>query len=146
MELRFALADTDKKLETLLGTYLAPLLLKLESSSESVREKVVKVCQHLGVRVKPKYGVFLLLLTSACTCLPFMSWLCISILLAAVSCLGVSHFVPYVICVVCGTLSVSNIFNFQIYQAPSCCSPETAQRARWNSLTALRYALHSAGT
>jgi proteasome component ECM29 len=56
VELRFALADTDKKLETLLGTYLTPLLLKLESPSDRVKEKVVKVIQHLRVRIQPKYG------------------------------------------------------------------------------------------
>jgi proteasome component ECM29 len=57
VELRLALADSDKKLETLLGTYLAPLLLKLQSPSDRVREKVVRICQHLGVRIKPKYVV-----------------------------------------------------------------------------------------
>lgn len=40
VELRIALADTDTKLESLLKTYLAPLLLKLASEHASVRNKV----------------------------------------------------------------------------------------------------------
>ncbi|KAL5333750.1 proteasome stabiliser-domain-containing protein [Aspergillus crustosus] len=52
VELRIALADTDEKLESLLGTYLAPLLLKLGSDSHAVRSKVISVCQHVNTRVK----------------------------------------------------------------------------------------------
>ncbi|KAL4808560.1 proteasome stabiliser-domain-containing protein [Aspergillus unguis] len=52
VELRIALADTDTKLESLLGTYLAPLLLKLGSDSHAVRSKVISVCQHVNTRVK----------------------------------------------------------------------------------------------
>ncbi|KAL4881504.1 proteasome stabiliser-domain-containing protein [Aspergillus karnatakaensis] len=52
VELRIALADTDQKLESLLGTYLAPLLLKLSSDSHAVRSKVISVCQHINTRVK----------------------------------------------------------------------------------------------
>ncbi|KAL3457771.1 proteasome stabiliser-domain-containing protein [Aspergillus heterothallicus] len=52
VELRIALADTDEKLESLLGTYLAPLLLKLGSESLAVRNKVISVCQHINTRVK----------------------------------------------------------------------------------------------
>lgn len=40
VELRIALAESDQKLEALLGTYLAPLLLKLDSEHSSVRQKV----------------------------------------------------------------------------------------------------------
>ena len=40
VELRFALADTDSKLQSILQTYLAPLLLKLASDHVSVRNKV----------------------------------------------------------------------------------------------------------
>jgi len=40
VEMRIALADSDKKLESLLKTYLAPLLLKLGSESVAVRNKV----------------------------------------------------------------------------------------------------------
>ncbi|KAL3470662.1 proteasome stabiliser-domain-containing protein [Aspergillus californicus] len=52
VELRIALADTDEKLESLLGTYLAPLLLKLSSDSHAVRSKVISICQHVNTRVK----------------------------------------------------------------------------------------------
>ncbi|EMC91411.1 hypothetical protein BAUCODRAFT_80415 [Baudoinia panamericana UAMH 10762] len=54
VELRIALADSDAKLETILKTYLAPLLLKLASEHNSVRQKVVSVCQHVSTRIKPK--------------------------------------------------------------------------------------------
>lgn len=40
VEMRIALADSDKKLEDLLKVYLAPLLLKLSSESVAVRNKV----------------------------------------------------------------------------------------------------------
>lgn len=40
VELRIALTDTDTKLESILKTYLAPLLLKLGSEFLSVRKKV----------------------------------------------------------------------------------------------------------
>ena len=40
VELRIALAETDAKLETILNTYLPPLLLKLASEHMSVRNKV----------------------------------------------------------------------------------------------------------
>lgn len=40
VEMRIALADSEAKLEGLLKTYLAPLLLKLASDSVKVRNKV----------------------------------------------------------------------------------------------------------
>lgn len=40
VELRVALADSDAKLESILKTYLPPLLLKLASDYTSVRNKV----------------------------------------------------------------------------------------------------------
>jgi proteasome component ECM29 len=40
VELRIALAEGDKKLEIVLKTFLAPLLLKLASPHGSVRNKV----------------------------------------------------------------------------------------------------------
>lgn len=42
VELRLALADSDPKFESLLSTYLAPLLLKLASEHANVRKKVSK--------------------------------------------------------------------------------------------------------
>lgn len=40
VELKIALADTDEKLQRLLGLYLPPLILKLASPHASVRNKV----------------------------------------------------------------------------------------------------------
>jgi proteasome component ECM29 len=52
VEFRIAMADTDEKLQSLLGTYLTPLLLKLSSDSVEVRNKIISVCQHVNTRVK----------------------------------------------------------------------------------------------
>ncbi|KAL9616917.1 MAG: hypothetical protein Q9160_008265 [Pyrenula sp. 1 TL-2023] len=49
VEFRIAAADSDAKLERVLNTYLAPLLLKLASSNK-VRNKVIEVCQHVTTR------------------------------------------------------------------------------------------------
>jgi proteasome component ECM29 len=54
VEMRIALADSDSKLESTLKTYLAPLLLKLASEHQSVRSKVITVCQHVSTRTKPQ--------------------------------------------------------------------------------------------
>ncbi|KAI9683351.1 MAG: proteasome component M29 [Trizodia sp. TS-e1964] len=51
VELRIALADSDLKLEAILKTFLAPLLLKLASEHVNVRNKVIKVCQHINTRI-----------------------------------------------------------------------------------------------
>lgn len=40
VEMRIALSDSDQKVEAVLKTYLAPLLLKLASEHASVRNKV----------------------------------------------------------------------------------------------------------
>lgn len=52
VELRIALTDTDTKLESILNTYLSPLLLKLASEHVSVRNKVISICQHINTRIK----------------------------------------------------------------------------------------------
>lgn len=54
VELRIALADSDEKLQRLLQTYLAPLLLKLASESLAVRNKVIAVCHHINTRIQPQ--------------------------------------------------------------------------------------------
>ncbi|KAF1965015.1 ARM repeat-containing protein [Bimuria novae-zelandiae CBS 107.79] len=54
VEMRIALADSEKKLEDLLRLYLAPLLLKLGSDSVAVRNKVISICQHINTRIKPQ--------------------------------------------------------------------------------------------
>ncbi|KAL9020239.1 MAG: hypothetical protein Q9185_002522 [Variospora sp. 1 TL-2023] len=52
VELRIALTDSDTKLESILNTYLPPLLLKLASDHISVRNKVISICQHVNTRIK----------------------------------------------------------------------------------------------
>lgn len=52
VEMRIALASTEKKLEELLHMYLAPLLLKLGSDSVAVRNKVISICHHVNTRIK----------------------------------------------------------------------------------------------
>lgn len=54
VEMRIALADSDAKLESILKTYLTPLLLKLASEHVSVRNKVISICQHISTRIKPQ--------------------------------------------------------------------------------------------
>ena len=54
VEMRIALADGDQKLQATLNTYLAPLLLKLASEHMSVRNKVISICQHVNLRIKPE--------------------------------------------------------------------------------------------
>jgi len=54
VEMRIALTDSDSKLESMLKTYLTPLLLKLASEHVSVRNKVISVCQHINTRTKPQ--------------------------------------------------------------------------------------------
>ncbi|KAI5290870.1 proteasome component M29 [Ascosphaera aggregata] len=53
VELRIALAETQEQLEQLLNKYLAPLLLKLASDSPEVRKKVIAICQHVNLRLRP---------------------------------------------------------------------------------------------
>ncbi|KAL8848795.1 MAG: hypothetical protein Q9221_006173 [Calogaya cf. arnoldii] len=52
VELRIALAESDAKLESILNTYLPPLLLKLASEYLDVRNKVISICQHVNTRIK----------------------------------------------------------------------------------------------
>ncbi|KAK0949595.1 proteasome component M29, partial [Friedmanniomyces endolithicus] len=54
VELRIALADSAPKLEAILKTYLAPLLLKLSSEHVDVRNKLISICQHISTRIKPQ--------------------------------------------------------------------------------------------
>lgn len=57
VEMRIALAETDAKLESLLTTYLAPLLLKLASDHQAVRNKVVGICHHVNTRIRPMKSI-----------------------------------------------------------------------------------------
>ncbi|KAL8755147.1 MAG: hypothetical protein Q9199_003851 [Rusavskia elegans] len=52
VELRIALAESDAKLESILNTYLPPLLLKLASEHVNVRNKVISICQHVNTRIQ----------------------------------------------------------------------------------------------
>ncbi|KAL8893439.1 MAG: hypothetical protein Q9192_005256 [Flavoplaca navasiana] len=52
VELRIALTASDAKLESILNTYLPPVLLKLASDHVSVRNKVIAICQHVNTRIK----------------------------------------------------------------------------------------------
>lgn len=54
VEMRIALCDTDAKLEGILKTYLAPVLLKLASEHKSVRDKVIQICMHISTRIQPQ--------------------------------------------------------------------------------------------
>lgn len=81
VEMRIALASSEKKLEDLLKLYLAPLLLKLGSNHGAVRNKVgnltsikhsvihprtllmmvflsqvISICQHINTRIKSQYA------------------------------------------------------------------------------------------
>ena len=51
VELRIALADSDPKLQKLLNMYLPPLLMKLASPHETVRNKVCFCAPKLQLRL-----------------------------------------------------------------------------------------------
>ncbi|XP_055390335.1 proteasome-associated protein ECM29 homolog [Condylostylus longicornis] len=55
--LRFGNADTDEKLETAVGKFLAPVILKITSPHENVRCKVIEVLTHLNKRLKSRSNV-----------------------------------------------------------------------------------------
>ncbi|BFY99626.1 hypothetical protein BsWGS_02666 [Bradybaena similaris] len=52
--LRIGSAESDEQLETALGKFLAPLLLKLNSPSEDVRSKVLNLLAHIKTRLKSR--------------------------------------------------------------------------------------------
>jgi proteasome component ECM29 len=65
LELRLALAKDAGKFESLLNTYLCPLLLKLKSPSLNVRNKTVSICMHLSTRIEGD-GVYVARLVYRC--------------------------------------------------------------------------------
>jgi len=67
VELRIGLADTDQKLQNILGTYLPPVLLKLASEHASVRNKVGLTSDlfHLPSQLRKELG------TSTCQSVAF---------------------------------------------------------------------------
>ncbi|KAI9097418.1 proteasome stabiliser-domain-containing protein [Phlyctochytrium arcticum] len=52
VELRFAVADNDARFETTLETFLVPVINKLNSQHEVVRNKVMGICSHVSKRLK----------------------------------------------------------------------------------------------
>ncbi|XP_065070071.1 proteasome adapter and scaffold protein ECM29-like isoform X2 [Rhopilema esculentum] len=50
--LKIVLADTDEKLEKAFATFLAPVLLKLGSNKEVVKNKVIELLTHINKRLK----------------------------------------------------------------------------------------------
>ena len=53
VEMRIAMCSSDAKLQSVLETYLPPLILKLASEFVNVRNKVISICQHINTRIKP---------------------------------------------------------------------------------------------
>lgn len=53
VENRIVFAQNDAALQTILKTFLCPMLLKLESPHAAVREKTISICQHINTRIKP---------------------------------------------------------------------------------------------
>ncbi|ELR03409.1 hypothetical protein GMDG_06146 [Pseudogymnoascus destructans 20631-21] len=58
VEMRIALAK-DEKLESVLKVYLPPVLLKLGSEHQAVRNKVIATCQHIKIRLSGDQNVVL---------------------------------------------------------------------------------------
>uniref|UniRef100_A0A1B0DQH6 Proteasome component Ecm29 N-terminal domain-containing protein n=1 Tax=Phlebotomus papatasi TaxID=29031 RepID=A0A1B0DQH6_PHLPP len=52
--LRLACADTDEQLQNAVSKFLAPVLLKIVSSDEAVRLKVMEVLTHINKRLKTR--------------------------------------------------------------------------------------------
>ncbi|KAL5016584.1 hypothetical protein ScPMuIL_006173 [Solemya velum] len=50
--LRIGMADTDEQLQTALGKFLVPVLVKLNSPSEQIRKKVMELLVHINKRLK----------------------------------------------------------------------------------------------
>ncbi|XP_040077416.1 proteasome adapter and scaffold protein ECM29 [Ixodes scapularis] len=52
--LRIVTAETDEQFESILGKFLLPILLKLSSTQEGVRKKVMEVLVHVNKRLKSR--------------------------------------------------------------------------------------------
>ncbi|XP_070194752.1 proteasome adapter and scaffold protein ECM29-like isoform X2 [Littorina saxatilis] len=57
--LRIGSAETDDQLEGVLGRFLAPVLLKLNSADEGIRKKVMELLVHVNKRLKSRSKVLL---------------------------------------------------------------------------------------
>ena len=52
--LRVGSAETDEQLENVIGKFLCPVLLKLSSTEENVRKKVMELLVHFNKRMKSR--------------------------------------------------------------------------------------------
>jgi proteasome component ECM29 len=52
VELRLAMAEDEVQFETQIGNLLCPILLKLTSSDQNVKQKVMSICAHINKRFK----------------------------------------------------------------------------------------------
>ncbi|XP_046357928.2 proteasome adapter and scaffold protein ECM29-like isoform X1 [Haliotis rufescens] len=52
--LRIGSAESDEQLETALGKFLAPVLIKLNSTEEGIRKKVMELLVHINKRLKSR--------------------------------------------------------------------------------------------
>ncbi|XP_062509489.1 proteasome adapter and scaffold protein ECM29-like [Corticium candelabrum] len=52
--LRLTAAETDEKLQQVLGRFLAPVLLKLASQNEAVKKRVMEILAHINKRLKSR--------------------------------------------------------------------------------------------
>lgn len=50
-------AESDEQLESAIGKFLIPVLLKLSSPNEGVRKKVMELLVHLSKRIKRQTAV-----------------------------------------------------------------------------------------
>lgn len=55
--MRVGSAETDEQLESVIGKFLCPVLLKLISTEENVRKKVMELLVHFNKRVKSRPNV-----------------------------------------------------------------------------------------
>ncbi|KAI3640684.1 hypothetical protein MIR68_001562 [Amoeboaphelidium protococcarum] len=51
VEFKFALADTNEKLQVCINQFLAAMLLKLDSEDQAVRDRVISIVDHLKARL-----------------------------------------------------------------------------------------------
>ncbi|KAJ3021840.1 hypothetical protein HKX48_007616 [Thoreauomyces humboldtii] len=57
VEMRFAVSDTNERFEKAVGTFLSPVLLKLDSPHKPVQAKVMAICSHVSKRVKANQNI-----------------------------------------------------------------------------------------
>jgi len=57
VELRIALANKNEQFEKCLNVFLCPVLLKLGSPHDNVRQKVMSICNHVSKRIKSNIDI-----------------------------------------------------------------------------------------